>query len=123
MTKLLTTLALGLVAGLAAEAPAQPLDKTAEAAAKKLFDAQAIGVELKLQGEYVGKDGEKQVGTQVVARGDKSFHALVLEGGLPGDGWDGGRYGLLESGPCRTGKWSSAPRVTTGPARSSTRMV
>lgn len=99
MTRFLTSLALGLVAGLAAEAPAQTPDKAAETAAKKLFDAGAIGVELKLQGEYVGKDGEKRVGIQVVARGDKSFHALVLEGGLPGDGWDGGRYGLLESGP------------------------
>jgi hypothetical protein len=104
MKTLLTGLALGLVAVLAAEAPAQPLDKAGEAAAKKLFDAQTIGVELKLQGEYVGKDGEKQVGIQVVARGDKSFHALVLEGGLPGDGWDGGRYGLLESGPLSDGK-------------------
>ena len=104
MNKLLTSLALGLFAGLAAKAPAQPLDKTAEAAAKKLFDAQTIGVELKLQGEYVGKDRDKQVGIQVVARGDKSFHALVLEGGLPGDGWDGGRYGLLESGPLSDAK-------------------
>lgn len=104
MKTLLTGLALGLVAGLAADAPAQPLDKAGEAEAKKLFHAQTIGVELKLQGEYVGKDGEKQVGIQVVARGDKSFHALVLEGGLPGDGWDGGRYGLLESGPLSDGK-------------------
>jgi hypothetical protein len=104
MNKLLTGLALGLVVGLAADAPAQPADKTAEAAAKKLFDAEAIGAELKLQGEYVGKDGDQQVGVQVVARGDKSFHALVLEGGLPGDGWDGGRYGLLESGPLADGK-------------------
>jgi hypothetical protein len=104
MKMLLTGLALGLVAVLAAEAPAQPLDKAGEAAAKKLFDPQAIGVELKLQGEYVGKDGEKRVGVQVVARSDKSFHALVLEGGLPGDGWDGGRYGLLESGPLSDGK-------------------
>jgi hypothetical protein len=104
MNKFLISLALGLVAGLAAEAPAQPLDKAGEAAAKKLFDAQTIGVELKLQGEYVGKDGDKQVGVQVVARGDKSFHALVLEGGLPGDGWDGGRYGLLESGALSDGK-------------------
>ncbi|MFM8272024.1 MAG: DUF1080 domain-containing protein [Gemmata sp.] len=104
MNRLLTGLALGLVAALAADAPAQPPDKMAEAAAKKLFDAQAIGAELKLQGEYVVKDGDKQTGVQVVARGDKSFHALVLEGGLPGAGWDGGRYGLLESGPLSGGK-------------------
>jgi len=100
----LASLALGLVAALAGEIRAQPLSKADEAAAKKLFDVQAIGVELKLQGEYHGKDGEKRVGIQVVARGDKSFHALVLEGGLPGDGWDGGRYGLLESGPLADGR-------------------
>lgn len=33
-----------------------------------------------------------------------SFHALVLEGGLPGDGWNGGRYGLLESGTLSQGR-------------------
>jgi hypothetical protein len=104
MTKLLISLALGLALGLAGGARAQTPDKTAEAAARKLFDAELIGVELKLQGEYVGKDGDKQVGVQVVARGDKSFHALILEGGLPGDGWDGARYGLLESGPLSGGK-------------------
>jgi len=104
MKKLFTSLALGLVVVLAGETPAQTLDKAGEAAAKKLFDAQTIGVELKLQGEYVGKDEEKRVGIQVVARGDKSFHALILEGGLPGDGWDGGRYGLLESGPLSEGR-------------------
>ena len=82
----------------------ETLDKAAEEAAKKLFDPQAIGGELRLQGEYVGIDGEKRIGVQVVARKDKSFHALVLEGGLPGDGWDGQRYGLLESAPGAEGR-------------------
>lgn len=104
MKVLLPSLALCLVMVLPGETQAQALDKAAEAAAKKLFDAQAIGVELAFQGEYVGKDGENRVGAQVVARGDKSFHALILEGGLPGDGWDGGRYGLLESGPLSAGR-------------------
>ena len=44
MKKLFTSLALGLVVMLAGDTPAQPLDKTEEAAAKKLFDAQAIGL-------------------------------------------------------------------------------
>lgn len=104
MRNVVTSLALCLVVVWPGESPAQTLNKDAEAAAKKLFDAQSIGVELKLQGEYVGKDGEKLVGAQVVARGDKSFHALILEGGLPGDGWDGGRYGLLESGSLSEGR-------------------
>jgi hypothetical protein len=100
----LAGLALGLVVAWVGEAPAQPPSNAKEAAAMKLFDARAIGAELKLQGEYIGKDGEKRVGVQVVARGDKSFHALVLEGGLPGDGWDGGRYALLESSPLADGR-------------------
>jgi hypothetical protein len=97
-------LTLCILAALPGEIPAQTLDKAAEAAAIKLFDAQSIGVELKLQGEYVGKDEQKAVGVQVVARGDKAFHALVLEGGLPGDGWDGGPYGVLESGSLSEGR-------------------
>ncbi len=104
MKKLFTGLTLCLGVVLSSQSQAQTLDKATEAAAKKLFDTQTIGVELTLQGEYVGKDGEKRVGAQVVARGDKSFHALVLEGGLPGDGWDGSRYGLLESGPLSEGR-------------------
>lgn len=104
MKKLFSSLALWLVVLLAGGTPAQTLDKGGEAAAKKLFDAQAIGVEARLQGEYVGKDGDRKVGIQVVARGGKSFHALVLEGGLPGEGWDGKRYGLLESGPLADGR-------------------
>ncbi|MFO0864997.1 MAG: DUF1080 domain-containing protein [Gemmataceae bacterium] len=96
--------ALCLVAASAGVSRAQALDKAAEAAAKKLFDPQAAGIEFKLQGEYIGKDGEKRIGAQVVARGDKTFHALVLEGGLPGEGWDGGRYGVMESGPLAEGR-------------------
>ena len=92
--------AFGSFVALAGGALAQP----DASAAKKLFDARAIGLEAKLQGEYVGKDGEKRIGVQVVARGNKSFHALVLEGGLPGDGWDGGQYALLESGPLADGR-------------------
>ena len=82
---------------LTGETRGQTLDKAAEEAAKKLFEPQAIGRELRLQGEYVGKDGERRIGVQVVARKDRCFHALLLEGGLPGDGWDGQRYALLES--------------------------
>ena len=104
MRNVFTSFALCLVISWSGESTAQTLDQATEAATKKLFDAQLIGVELTLQGEYVGKDGEKSVGAQVVARGEKSFHALVLEGGLPGDGWDDGRYGLLESGVLSGGR-------------------
>lgn len=72
-------------------------DDAVQDAARRLFDPELIGVESRLQGEYVGGLGGERVGVQVVARGDRKFHALVLAGGLPGDGWDGGRYGLMES--------------------------
>ena len=104
MRKLVRISALCLVIAWPAVSSAQTLDSATEAETRKLFDVQAIGVELKLQGEYVGKDGEKQVAAQVVSRGENSFHALVLEGGLPGDGWDGGHYGLLESAPLSQGR-------------------
>jgi hypothetical protein len=106
MKTLFIGLAVGLAVALAGDTQAQTLDKAGAAGKKppRLFDPQSIGIELKLQGEYVGKDGEKRVGVQVAARGDQSFHALVLEGGLPGDGWDGGPYGLLESGPLSKGR-------------------
>ena len=68
-------------------------------ALKKLFDSASIGFEASYQGEYQGTLEGKTVAAQVVARGDRSFHALVLNGGLPGDGWDFGEYRLLESGP------------------------
>lgn len=46
-----------------------------------------------LQGEYVGRfivDGQhRYAGLQVVANGLGSFDAWMLEGGLPGAGWDG----------------------------------
>ncbi|MFO0803178.1 MAG: DUF1080 domain-containing protein [Gemmataceae bacterium] len=103
MKKSFTGWVLGL-ALLAADSTAQPPGQAEQAAAKKLFDRQAIGIEAKLQGEYTGTVGDKRIGVQVVARGEKSFHALVLDGGLPGDGWDGGRYGLLESGPLANGR-------------------
>ncbi|RFC45455.1 MAG: protein of unknown function (DUF1080) [Verrucomicrobia bacterium] len=104
MKNVFTILTMCAVLAGTGVAPAQTLTPETEAATKKLFDAQAIGVELKFQGEYVGKDGEKSVGAQVVARGGKSFHALVLDGGLPGEGWNGETYGLLESGVLSDGR-------------------
>jgi hypothetical protein len=99
---------------LTGRAQAQSLDKAADEVAKKLFEPHAIGRWMDLQGEYAGKDGEGRIGVQVVARKDKAFHALVLEGGLPGDGWDGKRYGLLESAPGAEGRIEFISPTDTG---------
>lgn len=47
------------------------------------------------QGEYAGEiDGEKY-GVQIIAQGHGRFEAVGYPGGLPGDGWNGDRKGII----------------------------
>jgi hypothetical protein len=61
-------------------------------------DARAEGADVDLQGEYAGD----KLGAQVIALGNATFRLVLLEGGLPGAGWDGGTKleteGRLDSG-------------------------
>ena len=63
------------------------------------FDAAdpTIPVDVKFQGEYIGKleDGGK-LGCQVVSLGDGVFQAVLYSGGLPGAGWDGKNRSIMD---------------------------
>jgi hypothetical protein len=58
------------------------------------LDPKEAGIEHKMQGEYAGEllgkeGGMKKIAAQIVAMGNGKFRAVMMEGGLPGDGWDG----------------------------------
>lgn len=50
--------------------------------------ATAEDPDFSVQGEYVSKGTEPRMGLQVVALGGGQFDGYLLEGGLPGAGWD-----------------------------------
>ncbi len=55
------------------------------------LDAKEAGSDYQIQGEYIGKLGDEQVGTQLIARGSGKFDAVTYAGGLPGAGFDTNR--------------------------------
>jgi len=56
-----------------------------------------LPLEFKIQGEYTGRiEGGGVLGCQVIALGPGTFQAVLLPGGLPGDGWDGQNKILMD---------------------------
>ena len=57
----------------------------------------ALPIEFKFQGEYVGQiEGGDKLACQVIALGPAAFQAVLLPGGLPGEGWDGKNKLLMD---------------------------
>ena len=56
-------------------------------------DPNKTDADFEFQGEYSGSIGNIKMGIQVIALGDGKFDAVSYVGGLPGDGWDGGKKG------------------------------
>ncbi len=81
------TFSMLVVAGIGGFACLQAADKDGPL----YTDPQKAGPDYAVQGEYVGTadDGQK-IGAQVVALGDGEFEAVILIGGLPGEGWSRG---------------------------------
>lgn len=73
---------------------------------------QEAGRDYQVQGEYAGEldlgSGRQRFGAQVIALGDGQFRAMLLAGGLPGDGWQRGSDQLAAS----TAASSSEGKVT-----------
>ena len=59
-----------------------------------------------IQGEYGKGEPGARIGAQVVALGDGKFDAYILEGGLPGIGWERGKSRIKLNGTLKDGKVS-----------------
>jgi hypothetical protein len=95
--RLATCIAFGLLSALVCvnlHATGQEKDKKAEVKKKPnvYTDIADTPIDYKIQGEYAGAGlgmaGIRSWGAQVVARGNGKFDVYILEGGLPGAGWD-----------------------------------
>jgi hypothetical protein len=53
-----------------------------------MTDPAAAGPDFAVQGEFRGSADGKPIGVQVIALGQSKFQAVILPGGLPGEGWD-----------------------------------
>ena len=64
--------------------------------------------DFRVQGEYAGELRGQRLGCQVIALGGGAFQAVLLPGGLPGDGWDG-QTKILMDGRLEEGRTTFRP--------------
>ena len=87
---------------LAAGAAAIGAAKAAEPAGRPpALEPDQAGPDYKVQGEYLGEvagagGAKAKFASQVVAKGNGTFRAVLLAGGLPGAGWDGTSWTELQ---------------------------
>lgn len=75
-------------------AAASPLGAAPDAASRIWTDPEVAAredVDFSIQGEYRSAEGAAAMGVQVVALGHGEFDIYLLEGGLPGAGWEPGK--------------------------------
>lgn len=73
----------------AKKAPAAKKPATPRPPPVVITDETAAGPDILVQGEYVGEAAGAKWAAQIVARHEGKFDAVLLAGGLPGEGWDG----------------------------------
>jgi Domain of Unknown Function (DUF1080) len=66
--------------------PAAGQEKEKKKKANVFTDPADVPIDYKIQGEYAGE--KASLAAQVVARGNGKFDVYILQGGLPGAGWD-----------------------------------
>lgn len=85
VSPLVMALVLGIALQVAGSAQEKDKKKETKKTANVFTDIAEAPIDYWVQGEYAG--GGK-LAAQVVARGNNKFDVYVLEGGLPGAGWD-----------------------------------
>jgi hypothetical protein len=90
-------LALFSAAGLAGDK--KKVEKKAEPKKQMVWtdpNDPTLPPDFKIQGEYAGSSASgAKLGAQIIALGEGAFQAVLLPGGLPGDGWDGKHKTLM----------------------------